>query len=200
MTCRGCSYLSTSTNAEKCSTCSCKDGMSCAEFCKSHSQPNNTNDYIDCLSTCPSFGQECATKCPPCPVCVQRCGSNATCVKKCPADPQCLKKCPSDCTAGCNALFPVTENYDPNQPVCNNQADFNQALQAGLKYNYQEAVKKSEPWIWVYLVLYLIFFVWAIMLSLQVPSGSNRTLHVVLAAVFGPIYVLSYYLGMLKQE
>lgn len=99
----------------------------------------------------------------------------------------------------CSSRF-VRERYDPNQPVCGNQADFNQALQAAVKYNNQQAVKQAGAWIWVYLVLYLVFFVWAVMLAIQVAAGPDRTMHLVFAVVFSPLYVLSHYLGMMKQN
>jgi bacteriorhodopsin len=94
----------------------------------------------------------------------------------------------------------VRERYDPNANVCDNQADFNQALQAGIKYNNQQAVKQAGAWMWVYLVLYLVFFVWAILLAMQVAQGPDRTVHLVFAVVFSPLYVLSHYLGMMKQN
>jgi hypothetical protein len=108
--------------------------------------------------------------------------------------PSCYSSQSNCVEMGCNC-----EGYDPNQSVCDNQADFNQALQAGIKYNKQQAVKQAGVWMWVYLIAYFIFFVWAIILALQVAPGAERTEHVVFAVVFGPIYVLSYYLGLLKQ-
>ena len=87
------------------------------------------------------------------------------------------------------------ENYDPNKPVCDNQDDFNQALQAGIKYNRQENVKKMQPWMLVYSVIYLIFFIWAIILALKVPEGPDKILHLVFAILVSPVYVISYYIG-----
>lgn len=86
------------------------------------------------------------------------------------------------------------ENYDPNQPVCNNQDDFNQALKQGLKYVAKEEMKKSKPWVYIWIVILTIFFIWAIMIAMQMPQD-QRVLHLVLAMVASPIYVLAYYLG-----
>lgn len=91
------------------------------------------------------------------------------------------------------------ENYDPNKPVCDNQGDYNQAFRNALTYNNKQNVKQAGPWLYVYLVLYIIFFVWGVLLAMRIPSGPERTLHVVLAIVFAPAYVLGYYLGMLKK-
>ena len=91
----------------------------------------------------------------------------------------------------------MAEFYDPNKPVCDNQDDFNMAFRKAVKYNNKENIKKSKPWMYVYLVLWLIFFLWAIILALQVPEGSDRVKHLVFAIVFSPVYVLSYYLNAL---
>lgn len=84
--------------------------------------------------------------------------------------------------------------------VCDNQNDFNQAVRSALKYNMKEDVKKSKPWIYIYLVLYLVFFVWAIMLAMQVNgSHAERIEHLVFAIVFSPVYVVAYYLCMMGK-
>jgi hypothetical protein len=88
------------------------------------------------------------------------------------------------------------ENYDPNQPVCNNQADFNQAFRKALRYNVKEEMKKDKAWMAVYIVIWLIFFVWAIMLALKVPVGPERTEHLLFAIVVPPAYVLAHYIGV----
>lgn len=89
------------------------------------------------------------------------------------------------------------EYYDPNKPVCDNQSDFNHAFRKALKHNNKENLKKARPWMYVYMVLWLIFLVWALMLAIQVPAGPERVEHLVFALVFGPAYVLAYYLGSL---
>lgn len=97
----------------------------------------------------------------------------------------------------CTLANPSMERYDPNSNVCGNQADFNQALQAAIKSN---RTQKMTPVMWVVLVLYLALLVWGVMLALKVTSGDNRTLHIVLSVAFAPVYVLAYYLGMMKQN
>ena len=92
------------------------------------------------------------------------------------------------------------ENYDPSQPVCDNQDDFNHAFRKALEYNNKENYKKNKPWMYVSLVLWIIFFIWAIMLAMKMPQGPERVVHLVFAMVFSPLYVISYYLGAMNVE
>ena len=87
------------------------------------------------------------------------------------------------------------ENYDPNQPVCNTQDDFNQAVQAAIKYNNKEAMKKAEPWAIVCLCIWFVFFVWALVLAMKLPVGKNRVENILFAILFSPAYVLATYLS-----
>lgn len=91
------------------------------------------------------------------------------------------------------------ENYNPNAPVCDNQADFNQAFHEAVKYNRKKEMNKDKPWMYVYVVLWLIFFVWAIVIAMKVSTGNDRTIHLVFAILFAPAYVLAYYLGMMDK-
>ena len=92
------------------------------------------------------------------------------------------------------------EYYDPNKPVCENQDDFNRAFRKAIKYNNKENMKKARPWIYVYLVLWLIFMVWGILLAMKIAPGPERVEHLLFALVFGPAYVLAYYLGALPND
>jgi len=87
------------------------------------------------------------------------------------------------------------ENYDPNQPVCDNQNDFNQAFLNAVK-NMKSMSKSSKI---VYTVLWLFFLLWAILLALRVPEGQERIQHLVFAFLFSPVYILSYYLGHMSM-
>lgn len=92
------------------------------------------------------------------------------------------------------------EYYDPNKPVCNNQDDFNQAFRKAIKYDNKETMKKAKPWAFVYMVLWFIFIVWALLLAMKVPAGPERIEHLVFAMVFGPAYVLAHYLGSMGNK
>lgn len=90
------------------------------------------------------------------------------------------------------------EMYD-GKNVCNSQDDFNVAFNKAVKQNNKDAMKKAGPWVLVYSILYLVFFVWALMLAMQVPPGENRIVHLVFAMVFSPVYVLAHYIGALSE-
>lgn len=83
---------------------------------------------------------------------------------------------------------------------CDNQDDFNVAFRNALKYNEKENMKKARPYMYVYLVLWLVVTVWALLLAMQVPAGNSRVLHVFFALVASPMYVLSFYLGNTQKE
>jgi len=93
----------------------------------------------------------------------------------------------------------VTESYTGSN-VCDSQDDFNVAFKKALKQNNKDAMKKAQPWIYVYTTIWMIFFVWALVLAMQISPGPNRLLHLVLAMVFSPVYVISYYLGILQSD
>jgi len=92
------------------------------------------------------------------------------------------------------------EHYDPSKPVCDNQADFDIAFRKAITYNNKQSEKKAKPWMYVYLVLWLIFIVWALLLAMQVAPGHERIEHLVFAIVFSPVYVLAYYVGALSSN
>ena len=100
----------------------------------------------------------------------------------------------------CSRVNYTQENYDPKQPVCNNQDDFNQAFQQALKETAKDDLKKNRTYLIVYMVLWVIFFLWALFLAMQVPPGDGRTIHLVFAMLASPVYVLSHYLSMFQTK
>lgn len=92
------------------------------------------------------------------------------------------------------------EYYDPSKPVCNNQADFNIAFHKAIKQNNKDAMKKAKPWVVVSLTIWIIFFVWALILAMSLPSGAEKTVHLVFAMTFSPVYVLAHYLGLISEK
>jgi succinate-acetate transporter protein len=78
--------------------------------------------------------------------------------------------------------------------VCNNQDTFNDAVYKALKYSKKKEDKKISRPLAVYLVIHLIFLVWAIMLAFKT-SPDNRVVHITLAIIFAPAYCLAYYMN-----
>jgi hypothetical protein len=87
------------------------------------------------------------------------------------------------------------ENYDPSKPVCDNQSDFNEAVNRAMKANDKRAMKKARPWLLSYSILWLLFLVWALILAMRIPPGPERIEHILFALLFSPMYVISYYLS-----
>lgn len=91
------------------------------------------------------------------------------------------------------------EYYDENSNVCSNQNDFNMAFRKAIRYNEKQDVKKMGSWAVLYVIIWVVFFVWAIMLALKVDEPSQRVAHITFAMVFGPIYVIAYYVSNMQQ-
>ena len=81
--------------------------------------------------------------------------------------------------------------------VCDSQDDFNVAFRKAVKENIKQERKKMGSWVYVYLVVFFVFLVWALFLSMNSPS--DRVVNIVLAILFSPVYVIGYYLSMLKR-
>ena len=78
--------------------------------------------------------------------------------------------------------------------VCNNQDTFNDAFYRALKYSNKKENKKISGPLAIYLVIHLIFLIWAIMLAFKTPPD-NRVVHITLAIIFAPAYCLAYYMN-----
>ena len=77
--------------------------------------------------------------------------------------------------------------------VCKNQDAFNKSFREAIKY----VQKENEPRQWVQLVVAvfgIILIVWAVILAVRV-HGSEQRIHIVLALLFSPVYIISYYLS-----
>ena len=78
--------------------------------------------------------------------------------------------------------------------LCDNQDNFNDAFYKALKHSRKKDNKKMASGVGIYLVFHLIFLFWAIMLALKQPKN-QQIVHLTLAIVFSPVYVLAYYLN-----
>lgn len=81
--------------------------------------------------------------------------------------------------------------------ICQDQTSFNNAIGTALD-SYAEDRKVPTSSMYLYLVLVLIFFLWAIVLAFRLKRGNERTLHLFLAMIASPVYVISYYLNCLS--
>ena len=83
--------------------------------------------------------------------------------------------------------------------VCNTQDSFNKALVNYAKYHRELMENRPLPkGVYIYLIFHLIVLVWAVFVALQQPQD-NRVIHLVLAILFAPVYLISYYIGMLNM-
>lgn len=76
--------------------------------------------------------------------------------------------------------------------VCDNQDDFNNAFATAVKEYNKKMSKKWSGFLTVYAIFHIICIVWAVYLALKSSPPENRVLHVTLAVVFGPAYLISY--------
>lgn len=82
------------------------------------------------------------------------------------------------------------------QNVCKDQHSFNHALYKALKHAKKKDNKKIAGPLAVYLGIHIIFLIWGIMLAFKSQPPQNRVVHITLAIVFAPAYVLAYYLNL----
>lgn len=78
--------------------------------------------------------------------------------------------------------------------VCDTQDTFNHAFREAVKY----VNKKETPKLWVQLVamgIVLVFVVWALILAAKVHGSADKKVHFLLALIFSPFYIISYYLS-----
>jgi succinate-acetate transporter protein len=77
--------------------------------------------------------------------------------------------------------------------LCDNQDNFNDAFYKALKDSRKRDNKKMASGVGIYMLIHLIFLLWGIMLALKQPKD-QQIVHLTLAMVFSPPYVLAYYL------
>lgn len=78
--------------------------------------------------------------------------------------------------------------------LCDNQDNFNDAFYKALKDSRKRDNKKMASGVGIYMLIHLIFLFWGIMLALKQPKD-QQIVHLTLAMVFSPAYVLAYYLN-----
>jgi hypothetical protein len=87
--------------------------------------------------------------------------------------------------------------------LCSDQKTFNRAVRKAIDHIDDVDENDQLNSFGVKLIVSLImisFYLWALLLALKVSDKEHRVLHVTLALLTGPLYVLSYYLGIMKQD
>ena len=79
--------------------------------------------------------------------------------------------------------------------LCDDQDTFNHAFYKALEHARKKDDKKVAGAVYVYMIIHMVFLIWGIMLAFQ-QSREQRVVHITLAVVFAPAYVLAYYLNM----
>lgn len=82
--------------------------------------------------------------------------------------------------------------------VCDDQKTFNRAVKKAL--NHLDDDDQNQTSHLILALITLTFYVWALLLALKVEDKQHRVLHVLFALVFGPLYVLAHYVGMMEQN
>uniref|UniRef100_A0A6C0JMH1 Uncharacterized protein n=1 Tax=viral metagenome TaxID=1070528 RepID=A0A6C0JMH1_9ZZZZ len=107
------------------------------------------------------------------------------------------RQIPCQLGAKCNKITGECEGQGlPDTNICDSQEAFNHAFYRALKYTRKKDDKKIAGVLAVYLVIHTIFLIWGIVLAFKSQPPQNRVVHVTLAIVFAPAYVLAYYLNM----
>ena len=78
--------------------------------------------------------------------------------------------------------------------LCDNQDKFNDAFYKALKKSRKKDNKNMVKGAGCYALIHIIFLFWGIMLALKQPVD-QQIVHITLAIVFSPAYVLAYYLN-----
>jgi hypothetical protein len=87
-----------------------------------------------------------------------------------------------------------------SQNVCNDQKTFNKAVKKAIKHIDDDDDENQNKTSKLFMVLITLFFyLWAVLLALKVSDKDHRVLHITLALLLGPLYVLSYYLGFINE-
>jgi hypothetical protein len=89
--------------------------------------------------------------------------------------------------------------------VCDSQRRFNLAFKEAVdyydekkKYDEEEFKARHPMTTMLMVVFYLILVVWALILAAKVGTKEQRVLHISLALLFPPTYIVGYYIDQLS--
>lgn len=82
--------------------------------------------------------------------------------------------------------------------VCTDQQSFNTAFSKALKNYNSTELKKDRKGLTIFAIIYLALFIWAVVLALSIKttSQSEKIIHIVLACIAPPIYIVGYYISV----
>ena len=83
--------------------------------------------------------------------------------------------------------------------LCSDQKTFNKAVRKAIEHIDDDDESNGFGVKLIASLIMLTFDLWALLLALKVSDKEHRVLHITLALLTGPLYVLSYYLGMMKH-
>ena len=83
--------------------------------------------------------------------------------------------------------------------LCSDQKTFNKAVRKAIEHIDDDDESSGFGVKLIASLIMLTFYLWALLLALKVSDKEHRVLHITLALLTGPLYVLSYYLGMMKH-
>ena len=83
--------------------------------------------------------------------------------------------------------------------LCSDQKTFNKAVRKAIEHIDDDDESNGFGVKLIASLIMLTFYLWALLLALKVSDKEHRVLHITLALLTGPLYVLSYYLGMMKH-
>lgn len=78
--------------------------------------------------------------------------------------------------------------------LCNDQDEYNHTFYKALNYSRKQDDKKMANAVGIYLIIHTIFLIWGVILAIKSQPPENRVIHITLAIVFSPVYVLAYYI------
>jgi hypothetical protein len=86
--------------------------------------------------------------------------------------------------------------------VCDDQQTFNKAVRNAIQHidDDDDNKQQNQTAKVIVSVIMLVFYLWALLLAMRVTDPQHRVLHIILALLTGPLYVLSFYLGMMDNK
>jgi hypothetical protein len=86
--------------------------------------------------------------------------------------------------------------------VCNDQQTFNKAVRNAIQHidDDDDNKQQNQTAKVIVSVIMLVFYLWALLLAMRVSDPQHRVLHIICALLTGPLYVLSFYLGMMDNK